>query len=294
MILAVALGPALPIGAVLASIGRRTLSPGIIAYAASGGLIAALLSLVGGMFYTVLDFSEGDLAKSLGEAFLGAAVPEEVAKFAVITGFVLRQAEAVARRDAILVGGWVGLGFAIFENFYYVTGANDWLLTGAVRASLSVPGHVSWGLIMGYFIARHARGEGSLLPALVTPILLHGGFDAVLMYQQKVETDPLPSSILFVLAFAVVLLAGWALVRWPVSAFLARLDQEPGAEVAMSEELSRNIVISAGLTCLVLIACLPVAVIAAITAALIVDLRYASLVVLCIMPLTFVDLWRRA
>jgi RsiW-degrading membrane proteinase PrsW (M82 family) len=294
LILAVALGPALPIGAVMASIGRRTTSPGLIGTAFAGGVISAMLCLVGGALFYLFELPEHDLVHALGEAFLGAAIPEEIAKFAVIAGFVLRHHDAVRGRDAVLVGGWVGLGFAMLENFHYVTSSEQWLITGAIRASLSVPGHVSWGLIMGYYVARHARGDGTLLPALGVPILLHGAFDAVLMYRDRVETDVLPNNFLFVAAFAVVLACAWALMRWPVSSELARLDTEEGVDSRMSDEAANTLVVLAGISSLALIALIPIAVLASLWAALSVDTRYASLLVLVIMPWTFVELWRRA
>src|SRR6185503_19130265 len=56
LILAIALGPALPIGTVMASIGRRTLSPGLLGTAFAGGIIAAMLCLIGGVIFAMLPF----------------------------------------------------------------------------------------------------------------------------------------------------------------------------------------------------------------------------------------------
>jgi RsiW-degrading membrane proteinase PrsW (M82 family) len=293
-VLAVALGPSLPIGAVMASIGRRTMPVGLVGTAFGGGVIAAMLCLLGGMLASLVHLPDGALLKALNDAFLGAAFPEEIAKFAVLVGFVLRHNEAHRGRDAVLLGGWVGLGFAMLENFFYVTSAQEWLITGAVRASLSVPGHVSWGLIMGCFVARAARGEGSILAALGLPILLHGAFDAVLMYRDQVESDPLPTNLVLVILFATVLVSAWALIRWPVCGELARLDKAEPAETRMSDDAAGSVALAAGLSSLVLIALIPLGIAAAGTAAIAVDARYASLVVLSIMPWTFVELWRRA
>ena len=185
IILLVAFGPTLPIGAVMSSIGRRTMSAALIVAAFGGGIVSAPLSFLGSVLSHLVAYPDSDLVKAAGEAFLSAAIPEELAKFVVLVFFVLNHQDAKGPRDAILTGGFVGLGFATIENFLYVTGTHEWLVTGAVRAAISVPGHVSWGLIMGYFIVRHARGEGSLLPALAVPVLLHGLFDAVLMYRSK-------------------------------------------------------------------------------------------------------------
>jgi RsiW-degrading membrane proteinase PrsW (M82 family) len=273
LILAIALGPALPIGIVMASIGRRTLSPGLLGTAFAGGIIAAMLCLLGGVIVHMLPMPQAGLGKALGEAFLGAAIPEETAKFAVLAGFVLLHHDANRARDAILAGGWVGLGFALLENFYYVTASQEWLVTGAVRASLSVPGHVSWGLIMGWFLARRARGQGFDLGALGVPILLHGAFDAVLMYRDQVEKEPLPENLLFVLLFAVVLAAAWALMRWPVCAELARLDDEAAVEARMSDEAASALELAAGLSSLALIILIPLALGGMAWASMTFDLR---------------------
>jgi MFS superfamily sulfate permease-like transporter len=83
-------------------------------------------------------------------------------------------------------------------------------------------------------------------------------------------------------------------MRWPVSSELARLDAEEGVDTRMSDEAAGTLVVLAGVSSLALIAVIPVAVLASLWAALSVDIRYASLLVLVIMPWTFVELWRRA
>ena len=93
--------------------------------------------------------------------------------------------------------------------------------------------------------------------------------------------------------FALVLLCAWGLIRWPICAELTRLDLEEDAETRMSDDAANQLVVVAGLSSLVLITAIPLAIIGAGAAAVAVDLRYASLIVLAIMPLTFVELWRR-
>jgi RsiW-degrading membrane proteinase PrsW (M82 family) len=289
-----ALGPLLPLGAILTSVGRRSFAPILIGYAAAGGLASAALSFLGALLHVALPKSGHPALEALQEAFVGAAIPEELAKFAVLMVLVLRHDDAVPRRDAILAAAWIGVGFAIFENFLYVTQAQEWLFTAALRATLAVPGHVSWGLIMGYFVARAQSGRGSYLPALAVPILLHGLYDAVLMYNQKLgEPSVSPGSIALFLAFVAVLVAGWLLIRGPVSAEQGSIDDTMPSEHRMPDHLARRWWIAGGLATLALILCVPAILLGAVAGAVWIDLRYAALAALAITPLAFVDLWRR-
>jgi hypothetical protein len=247
--------------------------------------MACFLGLVTAPLITSLP---AGLPHAVGEAFLGAAVPEELSKLLCLVFLALRHVDADRERDSILIGGYIGLGFAIIENFLYVTNSIDWATTGAVRATLSVPAHVSWGLIMGYFVSTGRYGF-----AFALPMLIHGLFDAVLMYDNTLGTrdDVLPNSMINVAAFGCVLLGGWIFIRGPVCEALARLEQRP-SPYRISEAAAHALWLAGGVaTVLLLLASVAIPAIAA-WSCFMTDMRYVALALLAVMPVTFADVWR--
>lgn len=120
------------------------------------------------------------------ESALGAAIPEEVAKFLVLW-FVIRRSRACdSGGDLFCSAILVGLGFAAIENVLYLFHAgSDWVVVGLIRGLMSVPGHTIDGMFMGYFLALWWRRTLStplaLALALVLPMLAHGLYDFPLM-----------------------------------------------------------------------------------------------------------------
>lgn len=141
------------------------------------------------------------LPASLNSAFLGAALCEEVLKFAIVYGFCSRHQAFDEPMDGILYGVTASLGFATLENVLYV-GQNG-MTVAIVRAVLAVPGHACWGALMGYFIGQAKFGDPAqrkacLVLALVVPILLHGLYDFPLMWANAPHGDgPAPDAPLW-------------------------------------------------------------------------------------------------
>ena len=81
--------------------------------------------------------------------------------------------------------GIVGLGFAGFENIMYIAGAEDIIGISIGRALMSIPGHFSFGIFMGYFFSRSwfDRNKSCLFYLLViaVPVFFHWMYDALLM-----------------------------------------------------------------------------------------------------------------
>jgi protease PrsW len=119
------------------------------------------------------------------QAFVVAAIPEEIAKFAAIFYTIKRYGAGDDRRDVITTSFAIALGFAAIENLVYLLAPGEWPLLAASRAVLAVPMHGLNGLAMGSFLAlaqfdrRHRRIW--LTAALAVPILLHAGYDFPLM-----------------------------------------------------------------------------------------------------------------
>ena len=229
----------------------------------------------------------------MGQAFLGAALPEELAKFAVLLTIVLRHHDADRGRDAILAAAWVGLGFAAFENFFYVTSAKDWLSTGALRFATAVPFHVALGMIMGMFIAANDKGQApsSTVLALVVPVVLHGLYDWPLFAMQDLEAGGASDTVLYSGIFAAVMLATGALICLPVASVLHRqawrLARPYLAYGPLLDGTARAISLLLRLGATI---CAATAIVAAIS----LDREYLHLAAMAIMPFAFGEFWRRA
>ena len=138
--------------------------------------------------------------------FVVAGCSEELWKLLLLLLAVWKSREFDEYYDGIVYACFVSLGFACFENISYVFGQqafSDALVTGSVRAVLSVPGHFLFGVLMGYYVALAKFDEGHrkgyLLMAFVVPMLLHGTFDALLMVPESMESGAeIVSGVLFV------------------------------------------------------------------------------------------------
>ena len=121
-------------------------------------------------------------------AFFAAAFQEELLKFCVLFFFCVRFTEFNEPMDGIVYGTVVSLGFASYENIFYVYGAEsfiDSLTTAYLRAFSAVPSHAFDGVIMGSFIGRHYfrkhKSKINIYFAFLIPFILHGFYDWTIM-----------------------------------------------------------------------------------------------------------------
>lgn len=113
----------------------------------------------------------------------GVALVEETAKYLSVRIRALNSSAFNEVMDGVVYCVAAGAGFATLENVLYVfrygVGA------GVVRAVLSVPSHVFWAAIMGYYVglAKYSRdGKTSIfLTGLAIATLLHAAFDLFLV-----------------------------------------------------------------------------------------------------------------
>ena len=93
------------------------------------------------------------------------------------------------RFDGIVYAAVVSLGFAFFENMFYVFGDESAFFIAGMRAVTSIPGHCTFGIMMGYYYgqAKYAEKHGNmqecrqyLKMAYLIPLLLHGFYDFIL------------------------------------------------------------------------------------------------------------------
>ena len=159
-------------------------------------------------------------------AFFGAAIPEEIAKFAVLWYFLRKNPYFDEKFDGIVYAACVSMGFAAFENIGYLfMNTENFLRVGIMRAIFAVPAHLCFGIMMGYyyslvkFYPNSKRHSTNRFMVLFVPILLHGLYDMLLF---SIGTLP-PTLVLLVFAvFLVFCFRMWKYAARRIEEHLAR------------------------------------------------------------------------
>ena len=132
-------------------------------------------------------------------AFCSAAIPEEVAKLLMLWLLLRKNPHFDEKFDGIVYAVCVGLGFAGLENILYLLDGDGWIGTGIARALFAVPGHMLFGVLMGYFYSLHHFSGGQDTKAkymiLLAPIIAHGVYDGILF---SLSVDEELSAILII------------------------------------------------------------------------------------------------
>ena len=133
--------------------------------------------------------------------FLSVALIEEGAKF-IVTKFIgYDDKEFDEIYDIIVYSAFASLGFACIENILYVF--NYGLGVAVSRALLSVPGHLCFGVLMGYFLAmakinsinnNNNLYHRNMILSLLVPTLIHTMYDALIIAASNLE-----STVMFLL-----------------------------------------------------------------------------------------------
>ena len=122
------------------------------------------------------------------DAFMSAAIPEELSKLLLLWLFLRKNPYFDERMDGIVYAVCVSLGFAGLENILYVVLNEDWASIAISRAIFAVPGHFCYGVMMGYFYSLakfeplHRTRYSAL--ALLVPVVAHGVYDSLLFIMQ--------------------------------------------------------------------------------------------------------------
>lgn len=117
-------------------------------------------------------------------AFLVAALPEEAFKLFALWLVLRKNPYFDEHFDGIVYAVCVGLGFAAFENVFYVINEENWLAVAIARSLLAVPGHYAFAILMGYYYSLYHFVDKSPKTAaciLLAPVLLHGIYDTLAM-----------------------------------------------------------------------------------------------------------------
>ena len=155
--------------------------------------------LLGAVMAVPASLAEQPLAFSrVALAVVAAPVVEEVFKFAVVRFWVYEKREFDEPADGMVYAAAAALGFASMENPFYLWGAyhesgsaspmGSLLTLAAIRALVSVPGHVlfssTWGYALGWakFTVHRGVARGLVVRGLVLAILLHAVFNGLALF----------------------------------------------------------------------------------------------------------------
>lgn len=146
--------------------------------------------------------------EAVADAFLLAAIPEELAKFFMLWLLLRKNPFFDEHFDGIVYTVCIGLGFAALENIIYLLGGIkdwSWVGIGITRAFVSVPAHYFFAILMGYYYSIYHFGKGRSAKTksmiLVAPILAHGIFDSILFSMQTNESLSGLLMIFFIIFF---------------------------------------------------------------------------------------------
>lgn len=175
-----------------------------------GGLGAAALTIfitiiVEGFFPSLSKEENFNVFQTFLQILLEVALVEEFSKWIFLKKITWKNKEFNYLYDAIVYGVFVSIGFATIENILYVLDGG--LIVAIIRAILSVPGHIFYGVFMGYYYGISKLGEinqnehirkKNMILSLLIPTILHFTFDFCLSY-------PNAYILIFYLVFVILL-----------------------------------------------------------------------------------------
>lgn len=151
-----------------------------------GVLSAGIAMLLEGAV-TLVGLTPAEPATAIGafwKAFVGAAIPEEVAKLLMLWLLLRNNKYFDERFDGIVYACCVGMGFAGTENILYLfSNIDSWETVAVARAIFAVPGHFMFAVVMGYYYSKIAFFDMPFkrrFMVFLAPVLLHGVYDGIL------------------------------------------------------------------------------------------------------------------
>ena len=151
--------------------------------------------------------------------FISIALVEEGAKWIVTrhVGFTNKEFDEIY--DIIVYAVFSSLGFACIENIFYVL--NNGIFVAIIRAVLSVPGHMCFGVLMGYFLAKarvsllHKNKKlyiKNMVLSILIPSFAHSLYDALLFY--NAVANELAWLIVFLFYFVMLFIVSFKMVNY--------------------------------------------------------------------------------
>ena len=171
--------------------------------------------------------TEGSVGYAVFNAFLVAALCEEVCKFVLLWLGSWRNKNYNYRFDGIVYGVSVAVGFALLENVMYVLQGG--LYVALMRGILAVPLHAFCGVFMGvhygaakrYSIeGQHGKAMVSIFFALLTPFIIHGVYDSLAFMGEYGTTFILLAFVLFMYITAIKVVNKYSREDWHAGFYL--------------------------------------------------------------------------
>lgn len=163
----------------------------------SSGLLSAFLVITVNVliaiffpdFYLATQYYKFNFFELFILIFLEIALVEELSKWLMIRLIGYSSNAFDQQYDIIVYSVFVALGFAMIENIFYVLNGGFGL--GIYRAVFSVPGHVAFGVFMGYYLGIAKQQEVknkvkyrvSMLKSVLVPTLFHSLYNYLLMLE---------------------------------------------------------------------------------------------------------------
>jgi RsiW-degrading membrane proteinase PrsW (M82 family) len=171
----------------------------IIAMGAVSCLPAAFIE---SFLLTIPLFHMGGIIGAGLQSFLVIAPTEEFVKLAVVLIFVWKNRNFNEENDGIVYVGAAALGFAMFENIFYVT--QHGFGTGIARALLAVPLHCFSGVLMGYFVGlarfteNRKKRRSLILKGFLLAVLFHAVYDTFALSASSISLLIIPVTIILI------------------------------------------------------------------------------------------------
>lgn len=152
-----------------------------------GILVSALAIYVEELLIKLNTFSK--IGYMIYISFIVAGLTEEGLKALILIPNLLREKNFNEKLDGIIYSVFLSLGFATVENIIYILFEDPTSVfqVSIIRAIISIPAHMMFAIIMGYYISKYkfnmskSKPKIYLIISIIVPILLHGIFDFILM-----------------------------------------------------------------------------------------------------------------
>lgn len=180
ILLAIALAPGMAIGVYIYLKDHHEKEPiSLLVKSFFYGILSVFVTLfISSIVDQFVTINALDVSEQAVHAFLLVALVEEFSKFLFIRGILYRNKNFNEPFDGIVYAVMVGMGFATFENLFYV--AEGGIGVALTRMFTAVPAHAAFAVLMGYYLGK-AKFEDKkgyyAFHALGIATLFHGAYD---------------------------------------------------------------------------------------------------------------------
>lgn len=201
----------------------------LVAFGALSCLPAMFLET--GMTALAPGLKQGTIEFAFFEAFLVAALCEELCKYLLLKLGSWKNPNFDYRFDGIVYGVCVAVGFALLENVMYVMEGGFY--TALMRGVMAVPLHAFCGVFMGIsygaakkydVMGQRGKAGSAKLKALLVPMLIHGIYDCLAFMGTNASTIILLAFVVFMYIISVKYINKYEAEDWKASFYTDKLS----------------------------------------------------------------------